>query len=55
MPSLLQFDKDKASEPKKKVAPKSKPALQTESQKATSKEELRKQDIERRNAALRKK
>ena len=52
---LPQSLKDKASEPKKKVAPKSKPALQTESQKATSKEELRKQDIERRNAALRKK
>ena len=52
---LPQSLKDKASAPKKKVAPKSKPALQTESQKATSKEELRKQDIERRNAALRKK
>lgn len=52
---LPQSLKDKASEPKKKVAPKSKPALQTESQKATSKEELRKQDIERRNAALKKK
>ena len=44
-------------EKKPEIKPKSKPInnLKSQSQKATSKEELRKQDIERRNAALRKK
>ena len=56
--NLPQHLKDIASPPKpepapkKKVAAPKKPILQTESQKATSKEELKRRDIERKNAGL---